>query len=112
MIEKTECVFSFWVGMPYSTQVHILYMTASCQTVGTIVVFRDHTWGTPEIGVLSSSSSSLMTCLTVYVCSFEAFEQRLASGKGFKEIYAWFWREKNGLDIPGLLNGLDKIIVI
>lgn len=62
--KMTEFVYSFWVGMPYSTQFHILYLACSCPTVETIVVFRDHKWTTPELGMLSYLPS--MTCLTVF----------------------------------------------
>ena len=109
MIEKTECVFSFWVRMPYSTQVHILYMAASCQTVDPIVVFRNHEWGTPEIGVLSSSSSFLMACLTVCVCTLKHLNNGWRLAKDFKTTMHGSGERKNGLDIPGLLKGLDTI---
>jgi hypothetical protein len=46
----SEVVFSFWNGMPYSTQVHILYLAASCSSVETVAVFRDHKWTAPDLG--------------------------------------------------------------
>ena len=62
--DMTEHVYSFWVGMPYSTQVHILYLACSCPTVETIVVYRDHKWRTPESGMVSYSP--LLAYLTVF----------------------------------------------
>ena len=62
--DMTEYVYSFWVGMPYSTQVHILYLACSCPTVETIVVYRDHKWRTPESGMVSYSP--LLAYLTVF----------------------------------------------
>ena len=42
--EGAEFVYSFWVGMPYFTQVHILDLCACSDTVSTLVVFRDGKW--------------------------------------------------------------------
>lgn len=39
--EQTTCVFSFWNGMPYDTQVHVLRLCVTCPTVRTFAVFRD-----------------------------------------------------------------------
>ena len=36
--------------MPYSTQIRILELSASCQTVNTIAVFRDDKWRSPDQG--------------------------------------------------------------
>ena len=47
-----ECVFSFWVGMPYSTQLQILQISSDCPTTTTITVFRDSKWPTPFAGTL------------------------------------------------------------
>jgi hypothetical protein len=52
--------------MPYLTQIHILELSASCQTVRKLVVFRDHKWSTPNEGYLcivifSYSPFSLVT---------------------------------------------------
>lgn len=56
--EETEVVYSFWNGMPYLTQVHILALSASCQTVRKLVVFRDEKWSTPNevVQVLNENS--------------------------------------------------------
>mmetsp|Transcript_48547 Transcript_48547/g.101439 ORF Transcript_48547/g.101439 Transcript_48547/m.101439 type:complete len:129 (+) Transcript_48547:1117-1503(+) len=43
-----NCVFSFWVGMPFSTQNRILELCVGCPTVDTITVFRDRKWNTPD----------------------------------------------------------------
>ena len=40
----SEFVYCFWVGMPYFTQVHILDLCACCDSVRTLVVFRDRKW--------------------------------------------------------------------
>jgi hypothetical protein len=39
-----DFVYCFWVGMPYFTQVHILELCACCDSVRTLVVFRDGKW--------------------------------------------------------------------
>lgn len=36
--------------MPYSTQVHILKLSASRRTVRTVVVFKDDKWNSPDKG--------------------------------------------------------------
>ena len=36
--------------MPYLTQVHILELSAMCQTARVLVVFRDDKWSTPNEG--------------------------------------------------------------
>jgi hypothetical protein len=64
--EQTEIVYSFWNGMPYLTQVHILELSASCRTVRKLVVFRDDKWnkaneGYFHVDILNSSHFSLVT---------------------------------------------------
>ncbi len=46
-----HCVYSFWVGMPFKTQEHILRLCAQCTTVRAIAVFRDRKWPTPDNGL-------------------------------------------------------------
>ena len=46
----SECVFSFWVGMPFATQVRILEISSACPTITTIAVFRDRKWPSPAEG--------------------------------------------------------------
>jgi hypothetical protein len=46
----TNCVYSFWVGMPLWTQNHILELCAGCPTVDTLAVFKDQKWRTPDEG--------------------------------------------------------------
>ena len=36
--------------MPYLTQIHILELSAMCQTARVLVVFRDDKWSTPNEG--------------------------------------------------------------
>ena len=55
----SECVFSFWVGMPYSKQVQVLFLAASCETVHTIAVFRDHKWSAHEHGLSALTLKSI-----------------------------------------------------
>uniref|UniRef100_A0A6T7ZWS0 Histone-lysine N-methyltransferase, H3 lysine-79 specific n=1 Tax=Cryptomonas curvata TaxID=233186 RepID=A0A6T7ZWS0_9CRYP len=43
-----HCVYSFWVGMPFKTQEHILRLCARCPTVRAIAVFRDRKWPKPD----------------------------------------------------------------
>ncbi len=48
-----NCVFAFWNGMPYETQVHIIELCVSCPTVKTFAVFRDKVhdkWADPDEG--------------------------------------------------------------
>ena len=47
---STEIVYCFWVGMPPSTQNHVLEIVAKCLSVDTIVVFLDKNWRRPERG--------------------------------------------------------------
>ena len=44
----TEIVFTFWVGFPFSTQIHILYLCACCDSLKTLIVFRDGKWRKPD----------------------------------------------------------------
>ena len=44
----TNIVYSFWVGMPYFAQVHILDLCACCDSVDVLVVFRDGKWRVPD----------------------------------------------------------------
>ena len=44
----TDFVFTFWIGMRFLTQVHILDLCASCKSVETLIVFRDGKWRQPE----------------------------------------------------------------
>jgi hypothetical protein len=46
----TNCVYSFWVGMPLWTQNRILKLCAGCPTVDTLAVFKDQKWRTPDEG--------------------------------------------------------------
>ena len=48
-----NCVFSFWNGMHYDTQVHIIELCVSSRTVNTFTVFRDTVhgkWADPDAG--------------------------------------------------------------
>lgn len=45
------CIFSFWVGMPFDTQQHILFLCNSCLSVKEFAVFRDRKWTKPEQGL-------------------------------------------------------------
>lgn len=54
-----HCVYSFWVGMPFETQEHILKLCARCPTVRAIAVFRDRKWPTPDEGLPASRASPL-----------------------------------------------------
>jgi hypothetical protein len=45
-----ECVFSFWVGMTFATQLRILQISSACPTISTIAVFRDRKWPSPVEG--------------------------------------------------------------
>ena len=47
---EPECVFSFWVGMPFATQLRILQISSSSPSITTITVFRDRKWPTPVEG--------------------------------------------------------------
>jgi hypothetical protein len=44
----TDFVFTFWIGMRFLTQVHILDLCASRKSVETLIVFRDGKWKKPE----------------------------------------------------------------
>ena len=44
----TEAVFSFWIGMHFESQVHVLYLCAKCVSVDSLVVFHDRKWRTPD----------------------------------------------------------------
>jgi hypothetical protein len=46
--EETEAVFTFWNGMDFRTQIHILELFSSCQSLETFVVFRDQKWRRPS----------------------------------------------------------------
>ncbi len=50
-----QCVYTFWVGMPFKTQEHILTLCAQSPTVRAIAVFRDRKWPKPEDGPLHPS---------------------------------------------------------
>ena len=59
MPTSSNCVFSFWIGMPYYTQYHILELCAACSSVNTIAVFKDEKWSTPKDGMCAFHSSVL-----------------------------------------------------
>jgi hypothetical protein len=42
--EGTEAVFTFWNGMDLQTQIHILEICSSCESLQSFVVFRDQDW--------------------------------------------------------------------
>ena len=44
MSEGTEVVFTFWNGMDLQTQIHILEICSSCESLESLVVFRDQNW--------------------------------------------------------------------
>ena len=65
--DETTIIYSFWNGMPYPTQVHILKLSAGCRTVHTLAVFRDDKWSLPDegyfrINALDCFFFSLHTC--------------------------------------------------
>jgi len=72
-----SCVFSFWNGMHYETQVHIIELCVCCPTVKTFAVFRDKVrekWAHPDegqsFGILVAQDqqpSALTACIS---CSF------------------------------------------
>jgi len=48
-----SCVFAFWNGMTYETQIHIIELCVLCPTVKTFAVFRDKVrdkWADPDEG--------------------------------------------------------------
>ena len=48
-----NCVYAFWVGMPFDTQVKILDLCADSPAVRALTVFQDRKWRTPDLGILS-----------------------------------------------------------
>jgi hypothetical protein len=44
----TDIVYTFWVGMHFLTQVHILNLCANCKSVQILIVFRDRKWRRPD----------------------------------------------------------------
>ena len=49
--DDSYCIFSFWVGMPFDTQKHILFLCNSCSSVKEFAVFRDRKWTNPQDGL-------------------------------------------------------------
>ena len=45
--DGTEAVYTFWNGMPLQTQVHILELCSSCESLDSLIVFRDRNWQRP-----------------------------------------------------------------
>ena len=69
-----SCVFAFWNGMTYETQIHIIELCVFCPTVKTFAVFRDKVrdkWADPDegqsFGILDQQPSALTACIS---CSF------------------------------------------
>ena len=56
----TESVFSFWVGMDFSTQAHILDLCICCETVKNAAVFQDRKWRNPKEGIQSCKFVALL----------------------------------------------------
>ena len=48
--QSPDCVYSFWIGIPEKTQIHILRLCAGCPSVQTIAVFQDRKWRNAEKG--------------------------------------------------------------
>lgn len=42
-----EAVYTFWNGMRFETQVHILELCSCCESLDSLVVFRDKNWRRP-----------------------------------------------------------------
>ena len=45
---EPSSVYSFWVGFPYSTQLHVLELCAQNSSVESLAVYRDRKWKKPE----------------------------------------------------------------
>lgn len=45
--KRAQCVFSFWVGMPKSTQLHILKLCRTSADVQSVALFLDYKWRKP-----------------------------------------------------------------
>jgi hypothetical protein len=52
--------------MPLATQIHILKLSASCETVRTVSVFRDHKWSSPDKGIFGFESLISISICCVY----------------------------------------------
>jgi hypothetical protein len=104
-----DCVFSFWVGMPYrrysaSNSLSSGCSTSSCSTLTSITIFRDHKWPTPDEGTFTYQSPNLTFDKFNwhdFACSFEKARWIQLCGKksmGFHrscEFYnVWFKREE------------------
>ncbi len=67
---NSQCVYSFWVGMPLQTQTRILRLSAQSPAVKAIAVFRDRKWPKPESGQPAFCASNLPFRSHLYSCSF------------------------------------------
>ena len=45
--DGTEAVYTFWNGMHIQTQVHILELCSCCESLDSLIVFRDRNWRRP-----------------------------------------------------------------
>jgi hypothetical protein len=70
MPTSSYCVFSFWVGMPYDTQYHIIELCAGCSSVNTIAVFKDEKWPTPKDGMRTACFPRLAFTVLVLMLHF------------------------------------------
>lgn len=111
-----SCVFSFWVGMPYSTQYRILKLCAACPTVDTITVFRDRKWIDPDKGENAADLKPLTTTTTITsVVSLiqrcggsgeeaqearAGWQQRMEAFAEAADVHVQLGREAHGLDLP------------
>ena len=69
MSNDPECIFSFWVGMPYATQLRILQITSRSSTVTHITVFRDRKWSRPVEGTFENICFSSYFVSKILFCS-------------------------------------------
>ena len=53
-----SCAFSFWVGLPYNVQEHILHLCSKTASIKAIAVFKDRKWSQADEGLILMPYSS------------------------------------------------------
>uniref|UniRef100_A0A7S0LXB4 Uncharacterized protein n=1 Tax=Cryptomonas curvata TaxID=233186 RepID=A0A7S0LXB4_9CRYP len=84
-----DCVFCFWVGMPFSTQIHILELCARCPTIDSIAVYRDGKWSEPEEVLATLEGFCRRSCSRKWVLVEKISTSMFVSGEKHE---AWVFR--------------------
>jgi hypothetical protein len=108
MPTSSNCVFSFWIGMPYDTQYHIIELCAVCSSINTIAVFKDEKWPTPKDGTLLAPPLTVLALMLLFGSSAGrargGWKCWLGAGEGSANQNVCFAPDKPGVDLPTQLN--------